>query len=482
MMNSADTLSPRPLPDAQLTHVGIYVDDLDRMVDFYRRALGLLLTDRGEINGRQLAFLSRTQDEHHQLVLAHDPNRQPSGESTLNQVSFRVQGLAALSEMYAALLPDGLPGMEGRHHGNSWSFYFFDPEGNKVEIYAVTPWQVRQPWRRPLDLTRPVVEIEQETRALLQEVEHRPIREWQADMRSRLGAPEPAEPTSHFRSLWTAMMRVPFEQAWVQAGPINTRYAHAGQRGRPAVVLLHGTAGSWEGFAANLGALAQHFDCYAIDMVGSGFSDKPDRPYEISEYVSHLRAFMDAMQLEQAALVGCSLGSWVGARFALTHPQRVTRLVLLSAAGLFANASNMSRIRSARTAAVNEPTWKNIKPIFDHLIHEEHNRIPDLIAVRQAVYQQPGMARAMSHILCLQDPGIRDRNLISEDEWRRINAPALVVGSLADKDEYLETAIRISKLIPDARYVEMPGVGHWPHFEDPEAFNPMCIEFLQSGA
>lgn len=180
--------SPGRLPDAQLTHVGIYVQDLDGMVAFYMRTLGLLLNDLGEMNGRRLAFLSRTEREHHQLVLAHDPQRERAGASTLNQVSFRVAGLSELCELYRALLPLDLPGMEGRHHGNSWSFYFMDPEGNKVEVYAVTAWQVQQPWRRPLDLTRPVAEIEAETRAFLAEVPHQPLEQWQARMRSRLAA------------------------------------------------------------------------------------------------------------------------------------------------------------------------------------------------------------------------------------------------------------------------------------------------------
>jgi 2-hydroxy-6-oxonona-2,4-dienedioate hydrolase len=287
-------------------------------------------------------------------------------------------------------------------------------------------------------------------------------------------------PSEHdYRSIWTALMRVPFEQAWVEAAGLKTRYAHAGQRGRPALLMLHGTAGSWEGFAANLGPLAEHLDCYAIDMMGSGLTDKPDHPYQVADYVRHVHAFMDAMALTKASVIGCSLGAWVAARFALSHPARLERLVLLSAAGLFANAANMNRIRSARTAAVDDPSWANIKPIFDHLIHDERHRIPDIIAVRQAVYREPDMAMAMGHILCLQDPEIRQRNLIAEDEWRRIQAPALVVGSLADKDEYLETARRVSRLMPNARYVEMPAVGHWPHFEDPATFNPLCVDFLR---
>lgn len=188
-MRQQNTPSPSPslpLPDAQLTHVGIYVQDLEGMVDFYCRTLGLLLNDLGELYGRRLAFLSRTPNEHHQVVLAHDPQRAASGDSSLNQVSFRVADLTALCQMFRALSPLGLPGMEGRHHGNSWSFYFLDPEGNKIEIYAVTPWQVAQPWRRPLDLCKSPQEIEAETRAYLADVPHQALADWQANMRQRL--------------------------------------------------------------------------------------------------------------------------------------------------------------------------------------------------------------------------------------------------------------------------------------------------------
>lgn len=286
---------------------------------------------------------------------------------------------------------------------------------------------------------------------------------------------------SEYRSVWLHLLKTPFTQGYVDAGGIRTRYVQAGDPSKPAVLMLHGTAGSWENFSANIAPLSEHFNCFGIDMIGCGFSSKPDIDYEVPTYVKHARDFLAAVGVRRASVMGCSLGAWVAARFALTHADMTDKLVLLSAAGLFANASNMSRIRNVRSKSVEDPSWENIKPIFDHLIAREEDRIPDIIAVRQAAYRQPEMARAMQHILCLQDPEIRPRNLISEDEWRRIEAPALVVGSLGDKDEYLETARRVSKLMPNARYVEMPVVAHWPQFEDPAAFNPMCIEFLRAG-
>ena len=171
------------------------------------------------------------------------------------------------------------------------------------------------------------------------------------------------------------------------------------------------------------------------------------------------------------------------ARYALRvtlHALRPLLCLLTSAFFLSSPAATIdeSKLPPASTNKVDFD--RDIKPIFDHLLYREETRIPDIIAVRQAVYRQPGMQQTMNHILCLQDPEIRPRNLISEDEWRRITAPALVIGSLADKDEYLETARRVSKLMPNARYVEMHDVGHWPQFEDPETFNPISLAFLKA--
>lgn len=282
-----------------------------------------------------------------------------------------------------------------------------------------------------------------------------------------------------YRSIWSHLRTTSVAQGYIDAGGIRTRYAHAGDPGKPALLMLHGTAGTWECFSANLASHSEHFNCYAIDMIGSGWSDKPDVDYEIRHYVKHAVDFLDAVGVAKASVMGCSLGAWVAAAFALVHSDRTDKIVLLSAAGLFANPSNMSRIRDVRTKSVEDPSRENIKPIFDHLLAREDARIDDIISLRQAMYRQPGMVATMQHILCLQENETRKRNLLSEEDWKSIKAPALAIGSLADKDEYLETAQKVASLIPGAQYVPMEGVGHWPQFEDPETFNPISIRFLR---
>jgi pimeloyl-ACP methyl ester carboxylesterase len=242
--------------------------------------------------------------------------------------------------------------------------------------------------------------------------------------------------------------------------------------------MLHGTASTWECFAANLAAHAQHFNCYALDMIGSGFSDKPDIDYEIPVYAEHVRKFIKAVGLKKTSIIGVSLGAWVACRIAVDHPEVVDKITLLASSGMLANATTMGSIRSARTKAVDDPNWDTIKSIFTTLIYDERNRIPDLVAVRQATYSLPEMKKAMGHILCLQDPDIRPRNLIAEDDWRKIKAPTLVIAAPDDREEYYKTAMRIRELVPKARVVEIKEIKHWGHFEKPDQFNELNIAFL----
>lgn len=290
----------------------------------------------------------------------------------------------------------------------------------------------------------------------------------------------PARPDH--RSIWTHLHRTRFRQDWVDAGGIDTRYCEAGPAGMnadtPTVLMLHGTASTWEAFCANIPDLSRHYRCLALDMIGSGFSSKPDRDYHIADYVSHILAFMDAMGVRRASIIGVSLGAWIAARMAIDHAERVGRIVLVAPSGMVANTQTMTHIRSVRGKAVDEPTWENIKPIFEGLIHDEADRIDDLVALRQACYRQPEMKQAMAHILCLQDPAIRPLNLIPDDLWRTIQSPTLVWAAPDDRIDFYETALKAARLIPDARMIEVPKVKHWLQFERPQLFNEAVLAFL----
>lgn len=168
----------RPTP----SHFGIYVTDLDRMVDFYTKVFGLTITDRGE--GRtfrnELVFMSATENQHHQLVLASGRPKEATF-STVMQISFTVPGIQAMRDIRAKALEHGATQMRGLNHGNALSIYFADPEGNTVEVYIDTPFYVAQPHGDPLDLDKSDDEIMRETEAICRaDPTFMPLEEWQA--------------------------------------------------------------------------------------------------------------------------------------------------------------------------------------------------------------------------------------------------------------------------------------------------------------
>ena len=167
---------------AQLTHVGIYVRDMERMEKFYTEVLGLLITDSGVSprNNARLTFMSADPNIHHQFVLV--TGRPDDAQfSTVNQVSFTVGSLGELREVRDRALAHGATGMRVTTHGNAWSIYFMDPEGNTVESYLDTPFHVPQPHGAPFDLDAPDEEILRATEAhCRQDPGFMPYAEWAA--------------------------------------------------------------------------------------------------------------------------------------------------------------------------------------------------------------------------------------------------------------------------------------------------------------
>ncbi len=281
------------------------------------------------------------------------------------------------------------------------------------------------------------------------------------------------------QSFWGDLRNGAFEQGYLMADGIRTRYVHAGTRGAPVLILLHGTGGHAEAYSRNLLAHSEHFDTYAIDMVGHGYSDKPNQPYEIAVYVEHLRAVLDTLGCATAHISGESLGGWVAARFALKYPARLGRLVLNTTGGATLDAAVMEKIKTLTMAAVDNPTWETVRARLEWLMADPASVTDDLVACRQAVYRAPGMRAAMPQILCLQEPEIRLRNNLTDAEWAAIRAPTLVLWTDKDPTAAVTVGEKIASLIPKAQFVCMPRCGHWPQFEDAPTFNRIHLQFLR---
>jgi catechol 2,3-dioxygenase len=148
---------------ARLAHVGVYAHDKAKLEKFYTTVLGLLVTDSGQgRNGVELTFMSSSPENHHQFVLVSG-RPDTAGFNPINQISFLVNSLSELREVHKRALDNGATEMRVVTHGNAWSCYFKDPEGNVVEAYVDTPFHVPQPHGVPFDLSKSDEEILRET-------------------------------------------------------------------------------------------------------------------------------------------------------------------------------------------------------------------------------------------------------------------------------------------------------------------------------
>ena len=183
-----------------LSHFGLSCFDLARMEDFYTRVLAMTVTDRGEVAGgiARLVFLTTDPSEHHQLVLAsgrtegtilEGPVFGGSFGAAIFQLTFRLEDLATLRRVQQRLVAEGNTNFVPLNHGNSWSLYTRDPEGNALELVVDSPWYVHQPRGEFLDLALDDAEILRQTEELCRATgDWEPCEAWREKIARRITA------------------------------------------------------------------------------------------------------------------------------------------------------------------------------------------------------------------------------------------------------------------------------------------------------
>lgn len=281
-------------------------------------------------------------------------------------------------------------------------------------------------------------------------------------------------------SFWLRMLGCSVR--WYDAGGISTRVVEAGA-GEP-VVLLHGLSGHAESWAKNILPLAERFRVLAVDMIGHGLTDKPDRPYLLPAFVEHLRDLMRAAGASSAHLVGQSLGGWAAAWLALEHPEEVRTLTLVTSAGLKVTLETdrlgqlQSQVRAVTQRALDAPTRESVRTRLEWLMHQPASVTDELVEVRYRIFTRPDSRRTMARMV---DDVTGSANLeyaLTEDRLRRLDVPTLVLWTRHNPTTPWEEGEAAAQVIRESRFELMEGCAHWPQFEDPVRFNALVLAFL----
>lgn len=278
-------------------------------------------------------------------------------------------------------------------------------------------------------------------------------------------------------TLWTELPGLDFWVSHLDVGGWSTRVLEAGHG--DALVILHGTGGHLEAFVPNLPALAADHRVVLYDLPGHGWSATATRDLEIADYLDHLLALLDTLGIERAHLSGESLGGWVAAEFAARHPDRVASLVLNTPGGTMSTPEVMERIRSLSQAAADDPSPERIRARLEWLMADPASVTDELVEIRRAIYARPGFAESMRHILCLQDPEVRRRNLLTDETLARIQTPTLVIWTSDDPSGPAAEGEAMAARIPNGAFQFIADAGHWPQWEQRDEFDRIVLERLE---
>ena len=261
--------------------------------------------------------------------------------------------------------------------------------------------------------------------------------------------------------------QVQFSTAQLKTG-IRIRYAFKGDPSGTPVILLHGYGDSWFSFSPILPLLDNKYRVYILDQRGHGDSDRPVGNFALNRFAEDVLAFMDAVNVKQATIVGHSMGSFVAQHVAASAPKRVNKLVLIGSATKIRNnvVVDLHREINALSDPVSEKFVRDFQTsvAFKPLPQDFLNGLVNESRKLPARVWQEVMAEMLSPA--------------GEVQLSKIKAPTLIIWG--DKENIFPRSEQDALLgaLKKSVLKVYPDTGHAPTWEQPERFAKDLQEFL----
>ena len=245
-------------------------------------------------------------------------------------------------------------------------------------------------------------------------------------------------------------------------GRIRLQFAEQGDVSGTPVIALHGVTDSWRSFEPVLPHLPPELRVMAMSQRGHGDSDKPAEGYRPADFAADVAAFMDAMEIERAVLVGHSMGSVNAMRFAIDHPSRVAGLLLAGTMPWFGRPPELVAFHREAIVPLVDPVPEAFARTFQHSTLAQPNPASMLDGFVAESLKVP------AHVWRAAFAGF-----IADDfshRLREIEVPTLVVWGRRDAFCSAPEQDALLALIRSAQLVEYAEAGHAMHWEEPQRF------------
>jgi 2-hydroxy-6-oxonona-2,4-dienedioate hydrolase len=284
-------------------------------------------------------------------------------------------------------------------------------------------------------------------------------------------------------TMWADVAESAFELSFRTVNGVRTRVLTAGSG--PALLLLHGTGGHLETYQKNITELSKHFTLVVPDMIGHGYTDRPDVNYTLDDYADHLFALLDDLGIGRAFLSGESVGGCIAAWMALRAPGRARGLVLNT--GILerpdeAGLRQLGDLEERTRKLASDLTLDAVRRRMEWLVRDPDKMTDEMVSVRYAIYAQPGMledvVKILHAVLEMNRGTYCGGDYMDASRLTDIRCPTLVLWSDHNPGKPYERVKPAIDSIPEVTVRVIEDAAHWPQFEQPDTVNRAMIEFL----
>jgi pimeloyl-ACP methyl ester carboxylesterase len=278
------------------------------------------------------------------------------------------------------------------------------------------------------------------------------------------------------------------QQRFVVVDGNRIAYLECGDPDAPAVVLIHGLLSDSETWLDDLEPLAAGgVRPIAVDLVGHGASDKPVGLYRLDDFAVFLDQFLDALQLKSATICGHSLGGAIAVHFGYHYPERVDRLVLVSAGGLGREVSLALRLLTLpgvqwlTGAVMGRRFVQRIlrSSTLHRLFRVSPGRMPNLRRVGRSLFRADAREAFFRSLRGVIGPRGQLGSFL-EMEYLAANLPTMLIWAQRDVIIPVAHAHNTHAQLPGSELVVFPGGGHEPHRRNAAEFASAVAAFVRT--